>query len=105
MQEFLLALRRGGVVGIERKPQGEGRPPSLLALGLDSTAVMVHDKIAGHQVDAVFHGTVAADHEWIEYQPQGLLGQTWPVIFNLHLDFRSVRLGALRSEERRVGKE
>ena len=76
LQEFLFVLRRRGQVGIERQAQGESCSSPLLAPGINSPAVMMHDKIAGHQVNAVFHRTVAADHKRIEHQPQGLLGQT-----------------------------
>ncbi len=61
-------------------------PWPVLAPGVNSPAVMVHDEIAGHEVDAVFHRAVAADYERVEYQPQRLLRQPRAVVADLHLD-------------------
>ena len=56
---------------------------------------MVDNEVAGHQVNSIFDGAIAADHERIEDEPQSFLRQTWPVVAHLDFDLLLLRRGAI----------
>src|SRR5438445_12315495 len=58
LQEFLLVLRRGHEVRIGWQAQCESSALSILAARVDSPTMMMHNKITGHQIDAIFHRSV-----------------------------------------------
>ena len=56
------------VIGIHGQPETESRTLPVFTFGFDFAAVMVDDKVTGHEVDAVFHRAIGADDKGIEDQ-------------------------------------
>src|SRR5437899_5143450 len=86
LQEFLLVLRRGHEVRIDWQAQRESRALAVLAARVNSPPMMVHNEITSHQMNAIFHRTIASHDKRIEYQPQCFFWQARSVIAELHLN-------------------
>src|SRR2546421_11625106 len=96
MKEFLFLLGLCGLVGIDRQAQGKSGSLAVVTAGIDTAAVVMHDKITSHQMNSVFDRAVAPNHKGIENQSQGFLRQTGPIITELDLDFLLSGSGALQ---------
>src|SRR6185437_13640670 len=83
-EKFGVADRAGrGGIGIEREANAEGGAFAGFAVGVDLAAVVMNDEVARHQMDAVFHGAVAADDERVKNEPQRLLWEAGTIVADL----------------------
>src|SRR6185503_19981788 len=87
LEEFMGYFVRGGLVGIGKQTDAESRPLAFAALGFDFAAVVMDDEVAGHEIDTVFHGAVAAHHEGIEDKAERFFGKAGAVVGNAQFDF------------------
>ena len=87
MEKILIHLGVGRLAGVGWQAQSEGGAFSIFAAGVNATAMMVHNKIARHQMDAVFHRGITPYHKRIKNQTQGFLRQTRAIVADLALRY------------------
>lgn len=87
LEKFLILLLGRRFVWIGKQSQVENCSLAGFAACRDFPAVVMNDKIAGHQTDAEFHRAVAANDKRIENQAQRFFRKARAVVPDLHQDF------------------
>src|SRR6185369_7107065 len=94
--------------GIEGQTERKSGANPALAAGINAPAMVVHDKIASHEVNSIFHRAIGTHDERIEDQAQRFFRQTGAVIGDLDLDFlvvgRAIEQAGAESDSAPVGK-
>src|SRR5262249_54023690 len=91
LKKFLLGLSDGRLVGVHWHPEHEGCSPTLFAFGLNASAMVVNDEVAGHEMNAVFNRTIRTNYKGIEDQAQCFFWQTWAIVSDLDLNLLLIR--------------
>jgi len=68
------------LAGIDGEAKRESCALAGLAPRIDTPAMMVDNKVAGHKVDAIFHRRIASDDKRVENQAQSLLRHAGTIV-------------------------